>query len=149
MDENLIKRGDVLEVYVDGASRGNPGPAAWSYLFVNNRQTLFEKAGYIGHETNNTAEYRAIIEALKKAESFTRWKIMVFSDSNLAINQIKKVWRIKKEHLSKLCAEVYGLCQKFENVIFLYVGRENPFIKKADHLCDNCLKEQGFGKKDR
>lgn len=141
MDENPVKRGDVLEVYADGASRGNPGPSAWAYLLVKNGQTIYCEKDYLGDKTNNVAEYAAIIEALKKAESYTRWELHVYSDSILVINQINKEWRIKKKHLSKLCDEVYSLRQKFQEVKFRHTSRGNKFIKKADNLCNDCLNE--------
>ena len=75
MITNPIKRGDILEIYVDGASRGNPGPAAWSFIFVKDNQIIHQNSGYIGNATNNTAEYKAIINALNEAEKYTRWQV--------------------------------------------------------------------------
>ena len=55
MEINPVKKKDILEIYVDGASRGNPGPAAWSFIFVKDSQTIHQKSDYVGNATNNTA----------------------------------------------------------------------------------------------
>ena len=144
MTINPVKRGDILEIYVDGASRGNPGPAAWSFIFVKDNQTIHQKSGYLGNATNNTAEYNAIINALKEAEKYTRWHVKVYSDSQLAVRQINKEYRIKKAHLSDLCDKIYNQIRKFEKVKFLHVGRNNPFIQVCDSLCNNHLDDMGF-----
>jgi len=90
MERNPVKKGDKLKIYVDGASRGNPGPAASAFLFVHNSNIIHDKCDFIGTVTNNTAEYQAIINVLKAAEKFSRGYIQVFSDSNLAVQQINK-----------------------------------------------------------
>ena len=110
MKESPVKKGDILKIYVDGASRGNPGPAASAFLLVHNDNVIYDECVFIGTATNNTAEYRAIINALKIAERYSREQIQVFSDSNLAIQQINKKWKINYPHLSKLCSEIYKLC---------------------------------------
>ena len=144
MSKNPIKRGDVLKIYADGAARGNPGPATCASLFVHNDDIIHKECNYIGTATNNTAEYKAIINALKAAERFYRGNLQVYSDSNLAIQQINKKWKINYPHLSKLCSEVYQLCEKYEKVEFFHVGRNNPYIKKCDKLCNDRLDAEGF-----
>jgi ribonuclease HI len=144
MSRNPIKKGDVLEIYTDGAARGNPGPAAIAFIFVKDGKEFYRENEYIGKTTNNTAEYRAIISALKKAEDFTRWDIALYSDSQLAINQINGDWRINADHLSELCDEVRNLLKKFEHVKFTHVRRKNKMIQKCDKLCNKTLNEKGF-----
>ena len=109
---NPIKQRDILEIYVDGASRGNIGPSSSAFIFVKDSDIIYQKSDYIGEATNNIAEYQAIINALEEAEKFSRWHIKIYSDSELVIRQINKIYRIKAKHLSKLCAEVYVLCSK-------------------------------------
>ena len=139
-----IKRGDILKIYTDGAARGNPDPAAYAFIFVHDDAIVRKGFGYIGTATNNTAEYIAIINALKAAEKFHRGHIQVFSDSNLAVQQINRKWKINYPHLSKLCSEVYQLCEKYEKVEFFHVGRNNSFIQKSDELCNSQLDKEGF-----
>jgi len=142
-----VKRGDTLEIYVDGAARKNPGPAAWSFIYVKNDEIIHQKSEYIGNATNNTAEYLAIINALREAEKFSRWDIKVYSDSKLAVNQINRNWRINYPHLSDLCNKVYTLCNKYNNVEFYHIGRDNAYIQICDKLCNDTLDSKGFKKK--
>ncbi|MFX0058344.1 MAG: ribonuclease HI family protein [Candidatus Hodarchaeota archaeon] len=144
MSKITLKIGDTLKIYTDGAARGNPGPAAIAFLFVHNNRIIFKEVDYIGRTTNNSAEYQAIINALKKAEQFSKGLIQVFSDSNLAIQQINKKWKINKPHLSKLCKEVYLLSKKYEKVEFFQVARNNLYIQKCDSLCNKRLDKEGI-----
>jgi len=134
-----ISKEDILKIYADGASRKNPGPSAYAFIFVKGEEIIYSESKYLGNATNNVAEYRAAIEALKKAVEYTRWKVEVHSDSELFVNQINGVWRIKKNHLKELYDEVRQPKDRFEQVTFYHVSRENKFIKKADRLCSECL----------
>jgi ribonuclease HI len=144
MNGNPVKKGDILKIYVDGAARGNPGPAASAFLFVHNGKIIHDECDFVGTATNNTAEYLAIINALKAAEQFTRGQIQVYSDSNLAIQQINKKWKINYAHLSKLYNEVYKLSEKYEKVEFFHVSRDNSYIQRCDKLCNERLDDEGF-----
>jgi len=139
MSKYLIKKGEILKIYTDGAARGNPGPAAFAFLFVHNNTIIHHGVSFIGKATNNQAEYQAIINALKAAESFHKGHLQIFSDSNLAIQQINKKWKINYPHLSKLCSKVYQLSEKYEKVEFFHIGRNNQFIQKCDKLCNDRL----------
>ncbi len=68
MNRSPVKKGDKLKIYVDGASRGNPGPVASAFLIVHNDNIIHDECDFNGTATNNTAEYQAIINALKVAE---------------------------------------------------------------------------------
>ena len=144
MSRKGIKRGDILKIYTDGAARGNPGPAAYAFIFVHNDAIIHKGSGYIGTATNNTAEYKAIIYALKVAEKFHRGHLQVFSDSNLAIQQINRKWKINYPHLSEMCSEVYQLCEKYEKVEFFHVSRNNSYIQKCDEYCNSLLDNKDF-----
>jgi ribonuclease HI len=144
MNRKSFKKEDLLQIYVDGAARGNPGPAASAFIFVRDGTITHENSEFIGSATNNTAEYRAIINALKAAERFSQGHLQVYSDSNLAIQQINKKWKINYPHLSELCAEVYKLSEKYERVEFFHVERNNPYIQKCDKLCNERLDAEGF-----
>ena len=144
MSRISIKKGEFLKIYTDGAARGNPGSAAFAFIFVHNDGIIHEESGFIGNATNNTAEYQAIIHALKVADNFHRGHLQFFSDSNLAIQQINKKWKINYPHLKELCMEVYSLSEKYEKVEFFYVSRDNQYIQKCDELCNSQLDEEGF-----
>ncbi|MFW9989994.1 MAG: ribonuclease HI [Candidatus Odinarchaeota archaeon] len=59
-------------MYTDGTARSNPGPAAYAFIFLHDNNIIHKGFGYLGIVTNNTAEYQAIIDALKVAEKFHR-----------------------------------------------------------------------------
>jgi len=128
-----------LDVYTDGASRGNPGPAAYGFVFVKDNGIIFEDSGTLGKTTNNTAEYYAILSALKKAQEFTREAVKVWSDSELVIKQINNQYRITKPHLARLRAELAIVEKNFTDIHFRNVPRENLFIRRCDELCNQAL----------
>ncbi len=80
-------------------------------------EVLVEDAAYIGRQTNNVAEYTAIVRALKDCLVRSRGRVRVHSDSQLCINQINGSWRVKKPHLRPLLVEVRRLRAGFEDVI--------------------------------
>jgi len=128
-----------LNVYTDGASRGNPGLAAYGFIFVRNNEIIFEESKTMGTATNNTAEYYAILSALKRAHEFARESILVCSDSELVIKQINNQYRITKPHLAKLRAELAIVEKNFNDIHFRNVPRENIFIRRCDELCNQVL----------
>ena len=144
MSKITLKKGELLKIYTDGAARGNPGPAAYAFIFVHYDDIIHEERGFIGTATNSTAEYQAIIHALKVADKFHRVHLQFFSDSNLAIQQINKKWKINYPHLKELCKEVYSLTEKYEKGEFFYVSRDNRYIQKCDELCNSRLDEEGL-----
>jgi ribonuclease HI len=128
-----------LDVYTDGASRGNPGSAAYGFIFVRNNEIIFEESKTLGKTTNNTAEYYAIISALKRAQEFARDSVIVYSDSELVIKQINNQYRITKPHLSQIRAELAIVERNFSDIHFRNVPRENLFIRRCDELCNQAL----------
>lgn len=130
---------DGLDIYTDGASRGNPGHAAYAYLLVEDGAVVLEASGYAGVTTNNTAEYLAITHALEAAAGRTAGDLSVYSDSELVVRQMTGEYRVNKEHLRDLKAGVLALVGRFRSVRFLSVRRTNPLIARADRLCNDEL----------
>ncbi|NVO67357.1 ribonuclease HI family protein [Methanofollis tationis] len=128
-----------LEIYTDGASRGNPGHAAYAFLFVKGGRAVLERSEYLGIATNNTAEYRAIIAALTEASRQTDGPVRVYSDSELVVRQITGAYRVNKEHLRELKDEVLRIAGQFTSVTFVSVRRTDPWIGRADELCNREL----------
>lgn len=127
-----------LIIYTDGGARGNPGPAAIAAVIDNK-----EYHETIGEATNNVAEYKAVIMALKKAkqqigkDKAKETEIEIRSDSELIVNQLNGVYQIKNEGLGELFVEVWNLKQEFKAVSFKHVRREDN--KKADKLVNLAL----------
>lgn len=128
-----------MTLYTDGASRGNPGDAAWAYVIVRDGAVVAGHSGYIGTATNNVAEYHAVINALEAAREFTSGRLTVRSDSELVVRQLTGRYRITKEHLAGLAEEVRGRMRHFAEVRFESVPREHPYIQVADRLCNETL----------
>ncbi|MDO5844324.1 MAG: tRNA (N6-threonylcarbamoyladenosine(37)-N6)-methyltransferase TrmO [Methanocorpusculum sp.] len=130
-----------LTIYTDGASRGNPGNAASAWLILNGTEVLESEVISAGKNTNNFAEYTAIISALKSAVKFAEptAKIELFSDSELVISQMNGRYAVKSENLVKLNAEAKTAAKKFASVTFTHVPRENPYIGSCDWLCNQAL----------
>jgi ribonuclease HI len=129
----------VLEIYTDGASRGNPGDAAWAFVFVVEGEVVGQRSAFIGTNTNNVAEYHAVINALQEALRAGWRRAALYSDSELVVRQITGRYRVRKAHLAPLLKEVLTLRDRFEEISFQSVPRSNPHISRADHLCNRML----------
>lgn len=134
-----LGKNDLLKIYTDGAARGNPGPAASAFLIISGNEIIHQKVDFIGNATNNTAEYKAIINALKSIQKFHKGSVQIFSDSKLAINQITKKWKINYPHLLEYAKEAQRLMNHFQNVEMRHVKRNNPYIQICDQLCNERL----------
>jgi ribonuclease HI len=140
-----ISAADPVTVYTDGASRGNPGPAAWAYVIVRDGTVIATRSGYLGHATNNVAEYHAVINGLAEARIRTGDRVDVRSDSELVVRQLTGRYRIQKEHLIPLADEVRRQESAFAEVRFESVPREHPCIRIADRLCNEELDARSRG----
>jgi ribonuclease HI len=130
---------DAVTLYTDGASRGNPGDAAWAYVIVRDGTVIASRSGFIGTATNNVAEYHAVINGLEAARAFTCDRLEVRSDSELVVRQLTGRYRITKEHLADLAGDVRQRVRNFAEVRFESVPREHPCIQVADRLCNELL----------
>ena len=94
--------GKTVEVYTDGASRGNPGESGVGVLIVREDFTKEEIKEYIGKGTNNEAEYKALIRALRYLLDHGIRAVRVHTDSKLVANQINGLWKVKDSKLKIL-----------------------------------------------
>ncbi len=125
-------------INADGASRGNPGPAAiGATIKDDNGSVIANISRRIGITTNNQAEYRAIITALDKAVSLGAKQVMVKSDSELAVNQINGRYKIKNAGLRPLYQEVVKLTGALESFKITYIPRARN--SEADALANKAL----------
>jgi ribonuclease HI len=122
-----------LYVNIDGASKGNPGPAAIAIIVKDNYGKILEEyKEFIGKSTNNSAEYKAAIRALEIALKYCRNKVYLFTDSKLLVNQLLGKYRIRKKSLLKLLMEIKMLERFFKKVYYFHIAREKNV--KADAL---------------
>jgi len=128
---------DVI-AYTDGASRGNPGPAAAGFILNNSSGAQLEgKAFFIGQATNNVAEYAAVIKALETARQLQAKKLIVFSDSELLVRQINGQYKVKNEGLRPLFRQAIELLEGFDSWKVQHITREKN--KEADKLVNQAL----------
>ena len=112
-----------LTVYVDGASRGNPGPSAVAAVaYLPTGELLTSSSRLIGDATNNVAEYRAVLEGLRLAKTLRARAVDVRLDSELVARQLNGVYRIKNAALRELADEVRGEAAGFGSCTFEHVS---------------------------
>ena len=133
----------IIVIYTDGGSRGNPGPSALGVYFPDSEKKYGE---FLGQTTNNEAEYKAIIFALKKSKQLIgkdkskKTNLEIRSDSQLIVNQLNGNFKLKEESLFNFFIEIWNLKQEFGNVSFVYIPREKNKI--ADSLVNQTLDEK-------
>lgn len=133
----------AFEIYIDGASRGNPGPSAAGILVKNNDgKEIVRKGEFLGETTNNVAEYTALLRGLKYliksyGKESKNIPLIVNTDSDLLINQLTGNYRIKNKNLMNLVIEIWKLMKKFKSVKFNLIKREENKI--ADKLANKAM----------
>ena len=127
----------VLEINIDGAARGNPGPAAFAYVIAADGQPVLEGAGRLGKATNNVAEYTALVKALERAGELGAERLVIRSDSELLVKQMNGEYKVKNHSLRELYEEAVDLTHGFVSVTLEHVRREQN--KRADQLCNQAL----------
>ncbi|MFO0704461.1 MAG: ribonuclease HI family protein [Candidatus Andersenbacteria bacterium] len=128
--------------YTDGGARGNPGPAALGVAIYKPDGTLIGKHGkFLGEQTNNYAEYHAVIFALKEAKKLGAKKVTARMDSELIVKQLAGEYRVRNKGLLPLFEEVKKLACQFEQISFSHVRREQN--KLADKMVNIILDRMG------
>ena len=124
-------------MHIDGAARGNPGPAAYAVVIARPGQPPIEESDTLGKTTNNVAEYTALVAGLERAAELGLKRLDVFSDSELLVKQMNGEYRVKSPDLQDLYAEAKALRAKFDRVTLTHVRREQN--ADADRLCNVVL----------
>ncbi len=140
-----------LIVYTDGGSRGNPGPAAIGVVICLAGGAAKEYSECIGEATNNEAEYRAVIFAMKKTKQLLGGKkakeseIEFKMDSELVAKQLNGEYKIEEPNLQPLFLKVWNLKLDFKNIKFKHIPREENKI--ADKLVNEALDREAKSQK--
>ena len=144
-----MKNMKKIYLNIDGASRGNPGPASIGVIAYDSDGKVLEKiSGNIGKTTNNIAEYNALITGLKLAHKLNAEHVVIRSDSQLVVKQINGEYKIKSKPLQKLAIEVHELIGKFTQIELVHVPRTKN--KEADKLANEALDDaSGILKKNK
>ena len=125
------------QLYCDGASRSNPGDASIGISILLDGKEVHTISKKIGIETNNEAEYQALIDGLNYCVDNSIKEIEVFLDSNLVVEQVNKNFKVKAGNLKVLNSKVDDLIQEFNFIEINHVYREEN--KRADQLANMAL----------
>jgi ribonuclease HI len=132
---------EPLAVFIDGASRGNPGEAGFGvHVTAADGAELAGLYGYLGRASNNVAEYEALLHALRWALARAVRRIQVFSDSELVVKQIKGAYKVKHPAMRPRHAEALALLRRFEHASVEHVPRAQN--READRLANRALDER-------
>lgn len=125
-------------LYADGASRGNPGPAAIGFVLRDSDdQVIHEGSEFIGRATNNEAEYRALIRGLQTAQGLGVRRLQVRLDSELVVRQLGGRYRVRSPGLRPLHQRVMELTKSFASFEVAHIPRESN--RRADTLANRAL----------
>ncbi|MCD6364354.1 MAG: ribonuclease HI family protein [Planctomycetes bacterium] len=128
-----------MEIYTDGGSRGNPGPAATGMVIVSpDDGTVLREAGvYLGRATNNVAEYSAVLAALEAARDLGADCVDLYSDSELLVRQMNGQYRVRNPKLRVLYAQARALVERFNRCTINHIRRADNGA--ADALVNQAL----------
>lgn len=128
-------------IFTDGGARGNPGPAASGYVIKNELGDNLAGIGlYLGHTTNNQAEYQALLNALIHAQKLGATVVNCFLDSELIVKQVKGEYKVKNKDLAPHFLKIWNLLHGFKKYTITYVPRERNC--EADTLVNRAIDAQ-------
>jgi len=132
----------TLYLHTDGAARGNPGPAGIGASISEESGAIVASVSrYVGENTNNFAEYHAVIAGLEEARSLKPEVLHIRLDSLLVVNQVKGLWRVKEKTLMPLVARVHELLRHFAHWDIAHIPREEN--GEADRLANLGIDQHG------
>ena len=133
--------GGTLHLFTDGGSRGNPGQAAIGIIIEDPSKGEVIRDHYerIGIETNNVAEYRALIEGMKIAHRYHPNRLICHLDSELIVKQLSGEYKVKMPTLKPFFEEIQELSQQFADITFEHIPRSDNH--RADALVNKALDE--------
>jgi len=126
-----------IEIFIDGASRGNPGPSGIGIAFYVDGKNVKKIFKFIGNTTNNVAEYTALIYALQQALIDRYESIIIRSDSELLTRQLRGEYRVKNENLRPYYEQFLHLSCGFTKVEVISIDRKDNSV--ADKLANKAI----------
>ncbi len=128
-----------LTIYIDGASKGNPGHSGIGIVIWHNGQVIKNISHYIGLATNNIAEYSAFICGLQECLLLKADRVDFYTDSELLFRQIRKIYKVKNPHIQALYDQAVRLISGFQGFTIQHIPREKN--QDADALATKAVKE--------
>lgn len=136
---------DYLVAHIDGGARGNPGPAGYGVVIEDHAgRRIDQLSRYIGEQTNNVAEYSALVAALEYALGHGFMSLKILSDSELLVKQIRGEYKVRSEALVGLYKEAKELISRLDSFQIRHIPREQN--READKLA-NLAMDKGTGRK--
>ena len=133
------RKSEAVEIYIDGAARGNPGESGIGIFIKENNDKTREIKKYLGTKTNNQAEYTALIEALESVKGLRNLPIRIFTDSLLVANQVNGLWKVKHAEISVLNKRAKTLFKEYKDITISHIPRE--LNSEADRLANLAIDE--------
>ena len=133
-----------ISIYIDGAARGNPGPAGAGIVLKEGETMIKEIHKYLGETTNNVAEYSAAIYGLEAAIALGYKNAALYLDSELVAQQLKGEYRVKDGNMKILFEKAIALINNFDSVKIVKIDRENN--KEADKMANKAINLKGLTK---
>lgn len=127
----------MISLYVDGASRGNPGPAGIGVVVYNDKKRIKELYKFIGETTNNIAEYNALLYGLEEALIMKADRVNVHLDSELVVRQLNGEYRVKDPEIKILFDRAFHILKSFKGFEVKHVDRSEN--KEADKLANKAI----------
>jgi ribonuclease HI len=129
---------EYLVAHIDGGARGNPGPAGYGVVLEDQAgRRVAGLSHYLGHRTNNFAEYSGLLAALEYALTHGPKALKVISDSELMVRQIKGVYKVRNAALLELYSKAQQLIRQLEWFAIGHVLRESN--READRLANEAM----------
>ncbi|MFA5402432.1 MAG: ribonuclease HI family protein [Candidatus Omnitrophota bacterium] len=129
-----------FEIYIDGASKGNPGPSGIGVVICRDKETIKNISSFIGIATNNIAEYTALLYGLREALILKAEVIKIKTDSQLLARQLNKVYKVKHPNIVGLYNQALNLLAAFKEVSIKNIPREEN--TGADKLATQAIKKE-------
>jgi ribonuclease HI len=129
-----------LEIYIDGASKGNPGPSGIGVVIFRDGKTIKNISSFIGNTTNNIAEYTALIYGLEEALMLKAEALKINTDSQLLYRQLNKIYKVKNPNILGLYNQVTRLISAFKKISVHNIPRADN--RGADKLANKAIREQ-------
>jgi len=133
-----------VSIYVDGAARGNPGPAGGGIVLKEGSKTIKTIYKYLGDTTNNVAEYSALIYGLQEAVALGYKDAKLYLDSELVVQQLRGDYRVKNSNIRPLFEKAIALINNFGNIKIIKIDRTEN--KEADKLANKAINLSGLNK---
>jgi len=138
LQKQLAMNAEGIEVYVDGGSRGNPGPAGGGFVVFRGGENVLQGSEFYGEKTNNQAEYLALRTALREVYSrFPDLKIHCFMDSQLVVEQMNGNYKVKNANIRPLFDEVQRIAGQFKSFQLTHIERAQNSL--ADKLANEAM----------